>query len=85
MVYYRQCLLATGILAAAITVRTGAISFAPQATAPAPAATPAPQAATPQPAPAQTPATPQPPAGAHVLVAAQAGGYVGTEKCLECH
>ena len=85
MVYYRQCLFATGILAAAITVRTGAISFAPQAPAPAPAAVPTPQAATPQPAPAQTPAAPQAPAGAHVLVAAQAGGYVGTEKCLECH
>ena len=85
MVYYRQCLLATGILAAAITVRTGAISFAPAgncAGARRHARVPGPD---PQPAPAQTPAAPQPPAGAHVIVAAQAGGYVGTEKCLECH
>ncbi len=33
--YYRQCLLATCLLAAAITVRTGAFSFAPQANPPA--------------------------------------------------
>src|SRR5436190_2394412 len=44
MVYHRHCLLATGLLAAAITVRTGAISLAPQATPPATASKAASQA-----------------------------------------
>jgi DmsE family decaheme c-type cytochrome len=72
-VYYRQYLVATCVLATAITVRAAGVPFgSPSAQAGPQAPTSKPAAS--QPATAQTPSTP-----------VQAGGYVGTAKCLECH
>lgn len=71
--YYRQYLVATCVLATAITVRAAGVPFgSPSAQAGPQAPTSKPAAS--QPATAQTPSTP-----------VQAGGYVGTAKCLECH
>ena len=69
--YHRQYLLAACLLAAAITARMGAIPLASQANSQSGGAKPATPLAS-----SQNPATALP---------AQAGDYVGTAKCLECH